>query len=158
MPTASNFSNSASTQALLRHRARETTATRRQRRCSDADLEDFAAGDHRCRSVPNAGYAQLQPVVLRGEIELEIAIFLGVGRQFVGANIDLAPLETLANIPDRQKAGAPGREMIVLALRLTQPLTADPVVGRFAVAIGAGEIQFAELAACELLATLDRGF
>ena len=60
--------------------------------------------------MPDAGYAELLTLVLRGEIELEIAIFLGIGRQLIGANIDLTPLEALSNIPNCQKVRAPGRE------------------------------------------------
>src|SRR5262245_26043394 len=79
--------------------------------------------------MPDAGHAEFLTLVLRGEIELEIAIFLGVGRQIIGANVDLAPLETLPNIPNCQKARAPRREMIVLAFRLAQPLAPDPMAG-----------------------------
>src|ERR1051325_8354952 len=63
--------------------------------------------------VPDARHAELQPFVLRGEVKLEVAVFLGVRRQFVRADVHLTPLEALANIPDRQKARAPGREVIV---------------------------------------------
>src|SRR5450631_2973016 len=96
--------------------------------------------------MPYARHAQLQALVQRGEINLQVAIFLGVRRQFVSANIDLAPLEALADVPDRQQAGAPGREMVVLAFRLAQPLAADPAIGGNAVTVGAGKVELAELA------------
>src|SRR5689334_12088326 len=95
--------------------------------------------------MPDARHAQLQTLVLRSQIKLQIAIFLGVRRQLVGANIDLTPLETLANVPDLQQAGAPGREMVVLALRLAEPLSANPVVRHFAVAVRARHVQLADL-------------
>ena len=74
------------------------------------------------------GTLSFRPSFCEARYKLQIAIFLGVRRQFVGADIDLAPLEALADIPDRQQAGAPGREMVVLALRLAQPLAANPVI------------------------------
>src|SRR6476661_5580575 len=105
--------------------------------------------------MPDTRHAQLEPVIKRRQVDFQIAIFLGIGRQFVGADIDLAPLEPLANIPDRQETGPPRREMIVLALGFTQPLPANPVARGFAVTIGAGKIEFAKLAVGERLATLD---
>src|SRR4249919_2472445 len=106
--------------------------------------------------MPDARHAQLQTFVLRRQIEFEIAIFLRVRRQIVGANIDLAPLEALTDIPDLQQARAPGREMVVLALRLAEPLATNPVVRDFAVAVGAGHVELADLALRQLLAALDR--
>src|SRR5450631_404440 len=108
-------------------------------------------------SVPNPRHAQLQPLIQRGEINLQVAIFLGVRRQLIGADINLAPLEALADIPDRQQAGAPSREMVVLAFRLAQPLAADPAIGRNAVTIGAGKVELAELTLAQRLAARDRG-
>ena len=108
--------------------------------------------------MPDARHAQLQAFVLRGEIELKVAIFLGVRRQLVGADIDLAPLEALADVPDRQQAGAPGREMVALALGLAEPLAADPFVSRNAVAVRAGEVELSELARAQLFAALYRRF
>src|SRR5262245_28783421 len=107
--------------------------------------------------MPDAGHAERLTLVLRGEIELEITVFLGVRRQLVGADIDLAPLEALSNVPNCQKVRAPGRKMVVLAFRLAQPLSPDPMVGRFPMAIGAGHVELAHLARAQLLAALDRG-
>src|SRR5262245_46540874 len=107
--------------------------------------------------MPDAGYAELLTLVLRGEIELEITVFLGVGRQLIGANIDLAPLEALSNVPNCQKVRAPGRKMVVLAFRLPPPLSPDPMVGRYPMAIGAGHVELAHLAGAQLLPALDRG-
>src|ERR1700754_440864 len=106
--------------------------------------------------MPDPRYAQLLSVVLRCQINLQVAVFLGVRRQFVGTDVHLAPLEALADIPDRLQAGAPGREVIVLSLRLAEPLAADPVIGCLPVTIGAGEVELAELAAREFLAARDR--
>src|SRR6187401_1168130 len=106
-------------------------------------------------SMPDARHAEIQAFVLRGQIQFEIAIFLRIRRQFIGANIDLAPLEALADIPDLQQARAPGREMIVLALRLAQPLAAYPVVRDFAVTVGTSHVELADLALRQLLAALD---
>src|SRR5665213_4245067 len=159
--------------ALLSHRACETAADR-QRRGGRANLEDFTAGDHRGllflrmiysenrfplfgimrRSTPDARHAEFEALALRRQIHLKVAILLGIGRQFISADVDLTPLEALANVPDLLLAGAPGREMVVLALQHRQPLPANPVIGGFAVAIGAGEIEFAELTVRQRLATL----
>src|SRR5688572_16667581 len=107
--------------------------------------------------VPDARHAGLEPLVLRPQIELEIAILLGVGRQFVGADIDLTPLEALTKIPDRLQAGAAGREMNDLPARLAEPLAADPLISGNAVAIGTGKVELAELALGQVLAALERG-
>ncbi len=149
-------------QALLRHRARRTS--RRQSRRRRRRSEGFAAGDHerpclslrggkagqrrQCASAGCPARSVLRPGVHRRQIELQIAVFLGVRRQLVGADVDLAPLEALADVPDRLQAGAPGREMIVLALLLAEPLAADPLQAAAcgAVAIDAGEVELAELA------------
>src|ERR1700756_1322665 len=62
--------------------------------------------------MPDAGHVELEAVALRGEIKLEVAVFLGVGRQLVRPYRDLAPLEAFAHVPDRLQAGAPGGEMV----------------------------------------------
>src|SRR6185312_2721894 len=128
--------------------------------------EEFTPRDHarwgrvlcrlRCRRrlVPDARYAELLPLVLNREIELEVAIFLGVRRQFVGPNIHLAPLKSLADVPDCEKARAPGREVVVLAFRLAQPLTANPAIGNFPVAIRARHVELTHLARAQLLTPL----
>src|SRR6185437_9018471 len=115
-------------QALARHGACEIAAYC-QRRCGGADLQDLAACHHRLWSAPDARYAEFETLALGRKIHFQVAVFLGIRRQFVGANVDLAPLEALANVPDLLLAGAPGREMVVLALRRPQPLPADPMVG-----------------------------
>ncbi len=53
------------------------------------------------RSVSNPGDAELAPVIQQREVDFQVTIFLGIGWQFVRANIDLTPLETLADIPRR---------------------------------------------------------
>src|SRR5262249_45659026 len=93
---------------------------------------------------------------LRGQIQFQITIFLGVGRQFVSADIDLTPLETLPDIPDRQQAGAPRGKMVVLPLRLGHPLTTNPMVRHFAITIGTGHAESANLARAQLVAPRDR--
>src|SRR5512147_1768612 len=97
-------------------------------------------------SMPDARHAELEAFVLRGEIQLQVAIFLGVGRQLVGANIDLAPLEPLADIPNLQQARAPGREVIILTLRLAEPLPSNPAVRDFAMTVGARHVELTDLA------------
>src|SRR5262245_12822911 len=106
--------------------------------------------------MPDARHAELEACVDGGEIELEVAVFLRVWRQFVGADVDLAPLEPFADVPDGVEARAPGREVIVLALLLAEPLAANPLLPalRGVVAIEAAEIELAELALGERLAAL----
>src|SRR5258707_1720189 len=103
--------------------------------------------------MPDARHVHLQAFVLRREIKLKIAVFLGVGRQLVGADIDLAPLEALADVPDVVEARAPRREVIVLPLLLAEPLAPNPLeaalLGRMA--IHACEVELAELALAQRL-------
>src|SRR6202011_3887184 len=104
--------------------------------------------------MPDPRHVELEAVALRGEIKLEVAVFLGVGRQLVRPDRDLAPLEALADVPDRLLAGAPGGEMIERAAQLREPLAADPfarpALGR--VAIDAGEVELPDLALRERFA------
>src|SRR5262245_60156518 len=104
--------------------------------------------------MPDSGHVELEAVALRREIKLELAVFLGVGRQLVRPNRDLAPLETLAHVPDCLLAGAPGGEMVERAAQLREPLAADPftraALGR--VAIDAGEVELPDLAMRERFA------
>src|SRR5690349_17061265 len=97
-------------------------------------------------SMPDARHAQLLPGVDRREIELEVTVFLGVGRQLVGPDGDVAPGEAPADVPDLVEAGAPGREMIELALLLAEPLAADPLepAACRVVAVAAGKVECAE--------------
>src|SRR5690242_1219888 len=98
--------------------------------------------------MPNTRHAELQAGVHRREVKLEIAIFVGVRRQLVSADVDLAPLEALANVPHGLQARSPGREVVVLTLLLTEPLAADPLQTRLRriVAVDTGEIELSELA------------
>src|SRR5262249_9059184 len=109
----------------------------------------------RCCLMPDARHAELLPFVLNGEIEFEVAVFPGIRRQLVRANVDLAPLESLPDVPDREEARAPGWEMVVLAFWLAQPLTPDPVVGNFSMAVRARHVELTHLARAQLLASLD---
>src|SRR4029079_2262103 len=119
----------------------------RKRGRRGADLKNFpTVKSGQICSMPDARHAQLQTFVLRRQIQFEIAVFLCVRRKLIGANIDLAPLEALTDIPDLQQAGAPGREMVVLAFRLAEPLATYPVVRDFAVAIGARHVELGDLA------------
>src|SRR5579871_2495093 len=103
-------------------------------------------------------HVELQPVVDRREVELEVAVFLGVGRQLVRPDRDVAPLEATTDVPDLVEAGAPGREMVVLALRLGEPLAANPLeaAALWVVAVAAGEVQRADLRIHERAAALER--
>src|ERR1043166_8557235 len=104
--------------------------------------------------MPDPRHVELEAVALGREIKLEVAIFLGVGRQLVRPHRDLAPLEALADIPHRLRAGAPGGEMIAPAAQLREPLSADPFA-RAAfrrVAIDAGEVELTDLAMRECFA------
>src|SRR5215813_12760223 len=108
--------------------------------------------------MPDARHAELLPFVLNGEIELKIAVFLGVRRELVRANVDLTPLESLAYVPDREEARAPGREMVVLAFCLAQQLTANPAVGYFLMSVCARHVELTYLARAQLLTPLDGCF
>src|SRR5262249_60931770 len=81
------------------------------------------------------------------EIEFEIAILLGIGRQLVRPDRHVAPLEAFANVPDLIEAGAPGREMVERAFGLAEPLAADPfeAAARRVMAVTAGEVERADL-------------
>src|SRR5262245_56638642 len=81
--------------------------------------------------VPDARHAQPRAGSLRGEIELEVTIFLGVRRKVIGPDRDLTPLEALADIPVRLLAGAPGREMVELPAQFAKPLAANPFLRVF---------------------------
>src|ERR1043166_107392 len=98
--------------------------------------------------MPDPRHVELEAVALGREIKLEVAVFLGVGRQLIRPHRDLAPLEALADVPDRLLAGAPSGEMIDPAAQLREPLPADPfaraALGR--VAIDAGEVELPDLA------------
>src|ERR1041385_4522106 len=98
--------------------------------------------------VSDPRHVELEAVALRREIKLEVAVFLGVGRQVVRPHRDLAPLEALADVPDRLLAGAPGGEMIERAAQLREPLAADPFAcpALRRVAIDAGEVELPDLA------------
>src|SRR5262249_38331246 len=151
LPTASNLSSSSCVSRCCANA-----------RVSGAPARSAAVAAPTCRtsrreiinafSMPDARAAHLLALVLSHDIELEIAIFLGDGRQFIGADVDLAPLEALADVPDRLQAGPPGREVIGLPFCLAKPLAADPVIGRDAVAVCAGKVELAELALGEVLA------
>src|SRR5471032_2676463 len=104
------------------------------------------------RSMPDVWGGECLPLVHLAQIKLQLAIFNGVGRQLVGAHLDIAPFEALADVPDLVAAGAPQREMVVLALGLAQPLATDPFVGALPMAIGAGEVELADLEVRQLLA------
>src|SRR5580693_6475102 len=98
--------------------------------------------------MPDPRYVELEAVALRREVELEVTVFLGVGRQFVRPHRDLAPLEAFAHVPGRLQAGAPGGVMIQRAAYLPEPLAADPFTGAAprAVAIDASEVELSDLA------------
>src|SRR5690348_3519148 len=108
--------------------------------------------------MPYPRHVELEPVVERRQIELEIAIFLGVGRQLVRPDRDVAPLEATADVPGLVEAGAPGGEMVELALRLSQPLAADPLetAALRVVAIAAREVERADLQIHQRAAALGR--
>src|SRR5476649_945917 len=67
------------------------------------------------RSMPDIGGGECLPLVHLAQIKLQLAILNGIGRQLVGAHLDIAPFEALADVPDLVAAGAPHRKMIVLA-------------------------------------------
>src|SRR5580704_3575395 len=98
--------------------------------------------------MPDTRHVELETVALRGEIKLEVAVFLGVGRQLVRPHRDLAPLEALAHVPGRLQAGAPSGIVVERAVHLPEPLAADPFTGAALgrVAIDAGEVELADLA------------
>src|ERR1043166_8869016 len=98
--------------------------------------------------MPDPRHVELEAVALGGEIKLEVAVFLGVGRQLVRPHSDLTPLEALADVPDRLLARAPGGEMVDPAAQLREPLPANPFA-RAAfrrMAIDAGEVELPDLA------------
>src|SRR5262249_24040510 len=106
--------------------------------------------------MSDSRHIELEAVALRGEIKLEVAVFLGVGRQFVRPDRDLAPLEAFAHVPDSRQVGATGGEMIERATHLREPLAADPFAGAAVgrMAIDAGEVELPDLAAGERFAAL----
>src|SRR5262249_34752028 len=95
------------------------------------------------RLMPDPRHVELQSVVERREIKLEVAVSLRVGRQLVRPDRDVAPLEAATDVPDLVEAGAPGGEMVELALRLAQPLAADPLEAAAlrVVAVAAREVE-----------------
>src|SRR5215813_15050557 len=109
--------------------------------------------------MPDTRHIELEAVALGGEIKLEVAVFLGIGRQFVRPYRDLAPLEAFADVPDRLQAGAPSGEVIERAAHLREPLAADPFA-RAALrrmAIDTGEVELPDLALRERFAALVGG-
>src|SRR6478752_5065841 len=109
--------------ALLRGGAADRSKPQR-RRCG-ANLQHVPTGNHTLL-MPDSRHVELEPGVDRGEVKLEIAVWLGVRRQLVGPYRDVAPFEALANVPDRLLARTPGWEVIELPALLAQPLAADP--------------------------------
>src|SRR5215469_15116806 len=99
--------------------------------------------------MPDSRHVELEAVALRGEIKLEVAVFLGVGRQLVRPDRDLTPLEAFPYVPDRLQTRAPGREMVERAAHLREPLAADPFAGAAVgrMTIDAGEVELPDLAA-----------
>src|SRR6185437_3395148 len=110
-----------------------------------------------CPLVPDVRRHEFLPLVHLSQIKFQVAIFNSVGRQLVGAHLDIAPFEALADVPDLVAAGAPQREMVELSLGLAQPLAADPFVRGLAMTVGAGEIELADLEIGELHAALVGG-
>jgi hypothetical protein len=108
--------------------------------------------------VPDSGYAKFQPGILGRQIELEVAVFLRVWRKLVGADRYRAPLESLADIPNRLLAGPPCREMIELPPQRAKPLPANPLEAALVrrVAIDASEVELSDLAQRERLPALVR--
>src|SRR5262249_57477763 len=77
--------------------------------------------------MPDPGHIEFKAGIDRREVELEVAMFLRIRRQLVRPDRDIAPLEALADIPDRLLTRAPGREVIELAALLAEPLATDPL-------------------------------
>src|ERR1051326_7546096 len=98
--------------------------------------------------MPDPRHVELEAVALGREIKLEIAVFLGVRRQLIRPHRDLAPLEALADVPDRLLAGAPSGEMIDPAAQRSEKLPADPFARASfrCVAIDAGGVELPDLA------------
>src|SRR5262245_47895966 len=158
LPTLSNLSSSCSVS-----RSRRAACASVPRPFVDAIA---AAAAPTCRtsrrviiqSMPYPRHVELQAVVERREVELEVAVLLGVGRQLVRPDRHVAPLEAAADVPDLVEAGAPGGEMVELALRLAQPLAADPFepAALRVVAVAAREVERADLDLHERAAALGR--
>src|SRR5262249_41295289 len=108
------------------------------------------------RSMPDPRHVELQAVALRGQEQLEVAVFLGIGRQLVRPDGHLTPLKALADVPDRLLAGAPGGEMVELAALLGKPLAADPLerAALRQMTIDAGEVELAESARRQRVAAI----
>src|SRR5882672_2069842 len=106
--------------------------------------------------MPDTWHAELLSGVAGREIELEVAIFLGIRRQVIGPDRDLAPLEALADVPDRLLAGPPRWEVAQLSIQLAEPLSANPFVGPLlrGVTVGAGEVELSKLARAQRFAAL----
>src|ERR1700746_401115 len=109
--------------------------------------------------MPDSRHVELEAVALRREVQLEVAVFLRIGRQFVRPHRDLAPLEAFAHVPGRLQAGAPGGVMIERAAHGPEPLAADPFARAAAgpVAVDAGEVELPDLALSERVAPLVGG-
>src|SRR5262249_6799169 len=160
-------------QALLRSDAPERTRGTADRACGGKGGEQqvtatderhsgsFSARQSNARSsMADSGHAELQPGILCCQVELEVAVFLRVRRQLIGADRHRAPLEALADVPERLPAGPPGREMIELPAQFPEPLAANPFGGALLrrVTVGAGEVELPNLALGQGLAALVGGF
>src|SRR5215470_14035232 len=106
------------------------------------------------KSIAHSWHVEFQSIALRGEIEFQVAVFFGVRRQFVRPARDLAPLEALADIPDRLLAGTPGGKMVELTIDLGQPLPAHPLerAATRQVTVGTTEVELSDLAQAQFLA------
>src|SRR5690348_18512917 len=100
--------------------------------------------------MSDVGGGEFLPLVHLAQIKLQLAVFNRIGWQLIGAHLNVAPLEAFANIPNLIAAGAPHGEVIELPLGFAQPLAAQPFVGGLPVAIGAGEVELANLELGEL--------
>src|SRR5258707_11603582 len=90
----------------------------------------------------------------RRQIMPKITVFFRVRRQFVRANVDLAPLEALTDAPRRQKPRAPSREVVDLSALLSEPLATDPFIGALVMTIVAGKIELSDLQRGQRFTTL----
>ena len=107
--------------------------------------------------MADARHIQFLALIDGRQREFQIAVFGRVGRQFIGADRDVAPLKTSTDIPDFAATGTESGEVRDLAFWPGQPLTAYPFIGAHGVAIDTGKIELSDFPRDQIVAALDRG-